>query len=94
MKKVRIVSSSVLSLSFFLTVAAMVGFLSIASPSDAAVAGCANPPSGLISWWPGEGDAEDVVGTNNGVLMNGATFADGVAGQAFSLDGGDDYVQG
>jgi hypothetical protein len=36
-------------------------------------ASCAPPPSGLISWWPAEGSATDVVGGNNGTI----TGADG-----------------
>ncbi len=48
---------------------------------------CTPPPAGLVSWWRAEGTALDEVGTNNGALVNGATFAAGKAGQAFSLDG-------
>jgi hypothetical protein len=51
------------------------------------------PPAGLVSWWRGENDAADYKGSNNGSLANGATFAQGKVGQAFSLDGVDDYVQ-
>jgi len=47
---------------------------------------------GLVSWWRGEGDANDSWDDNNGVLMNGATFGTGRAGQAFQLDGLDDWV--
>ncbi len=47
---------------------------------------------GLVSWWPGDGNANDVIGGHDGVLRNGATFAPGAVGQAFSLDGVDDYV--
>jgi len=55
---------------------------------------CVPPPPGLISWWPGEGDARDVAGTNHGTLINGAsTTAMGVVGQAFSFDGVDDAVR-
>ncbi len=50
-------------------------------------------PSGLIAWWPGEGDAVDVAGNNDGTLQNGATYAAGKVGQAFSLDGVNDYVR-
>ena len=51
------------------------------------------PPSqGLISWWPGEGNARDVTRTNAAVLRNGVTFASGKVGQAFSLDGKNDFV--
>jgi hypothetical protein len=47
---------------------------------------CDPPPSGLVSWWPGEGDANDIVGNNNGTLVGGATFAAGEVGQAFNFD--------
>src|SRR5206468_2924778 len=53
---------------------------------------CVTAPSGMISWWRAEGDATDALTANNGTLMNGATFAPGEVGQAFSLDGIDDYV--
>jgi hypothetical protein len=53
---------------------------------------CAPAPSGLVGWWPGEGDANDVLGLNNGTLMNGVGFAPGEVGQAFSLDGVSSYV--
>ena len=46
--------------------------------------------------WSGcqaNGDAADAVGNNNGELVNGVTFAPGVSGQAFSLDGIDQYVR-
>jgi hypothetical protein len=56
------------------------------------VLACTAPPSGLIGWWAGDGNASDLIGVNNGALQNGATFAAGKVGQAFSLDGVDDYV--
>jgi hypothetical protein len=49
-------------------------------------------PSGLVSWWPGEGNANDVIGTNNGTLVGGASYAAGEVGQAFSFDGTNGYV--
>jgi Concanavalin A-like lectin/glucanases superfamily len=53
---------------------------------------CTPPPAGLVSWWPGNGNANDIIGGNNGVLRNGATFASGLVDQAFSFDGVDDFV--
>src|SRR3989338_305175 len=53
---------------------------------------CVEPPSGLVSWWPGEGNADDIVNGNDGALQNGVTFAPGMVGQAFSFDGVDDFV--
>ncbi len=55
--------------------------------------GCVAAPPGLVSWWPGDGNAFDIVGGNNGTMQNGATFASGKVGQAFSFDGVDDYVR-
>ena len=52
---------------------------------------CAPNPSGLVSWWPAEGNANDIQGGNNGTLTNGVSFAPGEVGQAFSFNG-TDYV--
>lgn len=65
--------------------------------------GCLCSPAGLIGWWAGDGNARDVQGVglpclksyhvrSNGILMNGAKFAWGFVGWAFSFDGIDDYV--
>jgi hypothetical protein len=55
---------------------------------------CTVAPSNLLSWWPGDGDANDftLLGGNNGTLENGATFTSGRVNQAFSFDGIDQYV--
>jgi len=47
----------------------------------------------LVALWPGECNANDVAGTNNGVLVNGVTFASGMVGQGFSFNGVNSYVQ-
>jgi hypothetical protein len=57
------------------------------------VTGCAAAPSGLVAWWPGEGNANDIIGINHGTLVNGATFAPGMVDQGFSFDGVNDYVR-
>lgn len=44
-----------------------------------------DPPSGIVAWWPGDGDARDVVGGNDGALNYGAGFSPGPVGHAFSL---------
>jgi hypothetical protein len=53
---------------------------------------CVQPPSGLVSWWPGEGDAGDVADNNIGLPLNGAGFESAVVQQGFSFDGVDDLV--
>jgi hypothetical protein len=53
---------------------------------------CLDPPSGMVSWWPGDGNAFDIIGPNDGTLINGTTFASGKVDQAFSFDGVDDFA--
>ncbi len=48
---------------------------------------CAAAPAGLVGWWPGNDDARDVVAGHDGRLNDGAGFAAGKVGQAFSFDG-------
>src|SRR5437660_19610 len=40
----------------------------------------------MVSWWPGDGNANDIQGGNNGTLQNGVTFPAGEVGQAFGLN--------
>jgi hypothetical protein len=71
-------------------VMARLSAVSLANNTDGS---CVPAPSDLVSWWPADGDALDIVSGNNGSLQNGATFAPGRVAQAFSMDGVDDYVQ-
>lgn len=48
---------------------------------------CDPPPSGIVAWWPADGNALDIIGNNDGTLMNGATYSPGEVGQAFSFNG-------
>ena len=87
-----------LSLFLIRTVFLIVGFIVFslfAGQSEAQqtpVPSCIQPPSGIISWWPGDGNASDVIGQNTGTLQGGATYTSGVVGQAFRFDGTDGYV--
>ncbi len=66
-----------------------IGYATAAPPE------CVPPPPGLVSWWPGDGNADDIVGGNNGTLVGGATFVSpGKVGDAFTFSGsGNDYVR-
>jgi hypothetical protein len=71
----------------------VVTFLMLVLFSTAAMAlPCVPAPSGLISWWPAEGDADDSIGGNNGMLVKGVGFTNGMVGQAISLDYASGYV--
>ncbi|MCA9228747.1 MAG: LamG domain-containing protein, partial [Planctomycetales bacterium] len=48
---------------------------------------------GQIAYWKADGSGSDSVNGLTGALVNGATYATGKNGQAFSFDGVDDYVQ-
>lgn len=54
---------------------------------------CAPQPSGLVAWYPGDGNADDITANaNNGTLQGGATFAAGMVQQAFSFNGTSAFV--
>jgi hypothetical protein len=46
---------------------------------------------GLLAYYTADNTPNDSKGTNNGVLMNGATYGTGVINQGFSFDGVNDY---
>ncbi len=45
------------------------------------------PAAGVVGWWPGQGNANDIIGGNNGTLEGGLGFASGEVGQAFAFTG-------
>jgi|GEM_PF-5942955 len=51
-----------------------------------------NCSPGLVAWWPAEGNGNDAQSNLNASLINGTTFSTGIAGDAFQLDGVDDYL--
>jgi hypothetical protein len=54
---------------------------------------CAAPAQGLVHWWNGDNNVNDVVGGDNGALRSGAGFASGEVGNAFAFNGVDQYVE-
>src|SRR5947208_7440549 len=79
------------ALAFSLLASAAI--LGLLSTNQAQVQTCTSAPPNMVSWWPGDGNANDIQGSNNGTLQNGATFAAGNVGQAFSFDGVNDFIQ-
>jgi hypothetical protein len=53
---------------------------------------CVSEPSGLIGWWPAEGNGNDSAGTNNATVPDGVTYAPAEVGPGFSLDGQDHRI--
>lgn len=50
-------------------------------------------PGGLIGRWSAEGSAEDSVAGHHGILKGAVAFAPGKRGQAFDLNGRDQYIE-
>ena len=44
-------------------------------------------PSGIVTWWTGDGDSTDKMAYLNGAIHGGTTFAPGKVGYAFSFNG-------
>jgi len=69
----------------------------IATSSNAlltVITNCLPLPSGLVGWWRGEGNVSDSFGLNDGTLVNGAGFGNGLVGRAFNLSPGNSgYIQ-
>ncbi len=60
--------------------------ISLVAISHAEAQICVQPPSGLVSWWPGDGNADDIQNGNDATLQNDVTFPAGMVGQGFSFD--------
>ena len=54
---------------------------------------CALTPAGLVSWWPGEGDAGDLTGRHPGAALDGLAFTPGETGQGFTFAGRGESVR-
>ncbi|MDD1654638.1 MAG: hypothetical protein LUO91_02890 [Methanomicrobiales archaeon] len=57
---------------------------------------CIFPPDGITGWWPGDDSMVDIADGNFGAAppppAQGPSYADGIVGRAFSLDGQNDAV--
>lgn len=51
---------------------------------------CVAPPDDMVAWWPGDGTSLDVHAQLHGVAQNGAGYAPGMVGEAFSFNGLDE----
>ncbi|MBI2501275.1 MAG: LamG domain-containing protein [Deltaproteobacteria bacterium] len=53
------------------------------NPSPPAPTSCIEAPGGLVAWWPGEENLEDIIGGHDeGTLEEGVTYVDGIVGKA------------
>lgn len=53
---------------------------------------CAPPPAGLVGWWPGDGNANDLIGTSHGTTAGTNGFGAGRVGRAFECSADEQYA--
>jgi hypothetical protein len=90
-KSINLASFPLVTVRFSLKLLA--AFALLVTTNGAVAQTCIAPPSGLLRWYPGDGNANDFSGAHNATLQNGATFAPGMVAQAFSLDGVGAFVE-
>ncbi len=57
-------------------------------------AGCVMAPAGMVSWWAGDGNANDIRGDNTGTLNGDATATQAAkVFEGFTFDGNGDFVE-
>lgn len=49
---------------------------------------CVPAPSGLTHWWPGENGPEDIIGSDNGIVVGNVSYGLGMRGFAFQFGSG------
>lgn len=65
----------------------LIFLFSLVAISHAGAQTCVLPPSGLVSWWPGDGNFDDIQDGNSGTNAGAVTFTSGKVGPAFLFDG-------
>lgn len=53
---------------------------------------CAAPATGMVAWWPGDGNALDIKGGNDGILQEGGGYSLGKVGGAFDFNGQNGFM--
>ena len=71
-----------------------IGFIVEYETSGMEEPSCVAPPEGIVAWWPGDGNTEDIVGGNDGSLVGTATYASpALVGDGFRFLAQGDYIR-
>jgi len=65
--------------------------LSVIAPQTNAPGSVLAPP-GMVNWWPGQGNGNDIFGTNNGTPSGGLSYATGKVGLGFHFNDSSSYL--
>lgn len=66
--------------------AVLITAILLTQQQQAAETACTPPPSGMIAWWPGDGNANDIVGNHPGTVQGGVTYASSQVAQGFTFN--------
>lgn len=53
---------------------------------------CDPAPSGIVSWWPGQSNALDIISGNNGTFVGNVGYVAGEVNEAFNFNGNSGYM--
>jgi hypothetical protein len=62
------------------------------TPTPTPTPSCVHASNDRLSWWSGDGNANDIQDGNSGTLQNGTSFASGIVNEAFSFTGSGDVL--
>jgi hypothetical protein len=74
------------------SVTSKVVFLSIELPATNNP-GCVPAPSGLMNWWPADGNGNDLMGNLNAIPRQGLSYGSGKSSLAFRFDGATSWAR-
>ena len=74
--------------SSFLKLLQLILGLAVMAAADLALAQCDPPPSGIVNWWPADGNYQDIASGITATPSGNVTFASAEVGQGFHLVNG------
>jgi hypothetical protein len=91
-----LVASRLITISALITLTTSLLTLAVIHQAPRATAqgspACIALPSGLVSWWPGDGHSFDIQDGNHGTRLGGASYSAAKVGHGFTFDSDDDRV--
>lgn len=75
----------------FGSVPSIAATLSVIAPQTNAPGSVLAPP-GMVNWWPGQGNGNDIFGTNNGTPSGGLSYATSEVGLGFHFNDSTSYL--
>lgn len=78
--------------AIFAVVVLVSSMVQLPTSAEQSTNSCAIMPEGLVYWLKAEGNADDYLGSHDGIIHGLVTFSEGMVGDAFVFNGGSNYV--